>query len=81
MHNLSLNFRFQLYNQSPHKLLFSQLHFATSFKDPAAQSTFLTGTEVIEYLYTGIKVIEYIYPGIEVIEYIFLRYIGMFVID
>ena len=31
-------------------LLLSQLQFATSFKDPAAQSTFLTGTRVIEYI-------------------------------
>merc|ERR1719232_1634655 len=34
--------RFQLYNQSQHKIQFSQLGFATTFHDPGAEKTYLT---------------------------------------
>ena len=34
--------RFQLYNQSQHKVQFSQLGFATTFQDPGAEKTYLT---------------------------------------
>ena len=34
--------RFQLYNQSQHKIQFSQLGFATTFQDPGAEKTYLT---------------------------------------
>jgi len=34
--------RFQIYNQSSHKIQFSQQCFATSFQDPGAEKTYLT---------------------------------------
>ena len=34
--------RFQLYNQSQHKIQFAQLGFATTFADPGAERTYLT---------------------------------------
>ena len=39
---ITLSPRFQLYNQSQHKIQFSQHCFATSFQDPGAEKTFLT---------------------------------------
>lgn len=39
---LTLSPRFQLYNQSLHKVQFSQHCLATSFQDPGAERTFLT---------------------------------------
>ena len=39
---ITLSPRFQLYNQSQHKIQFSQHCFATSFQDPGAERTFLT---------------------------------------
>ena len=55
-------------------LLLSQLQFATSFKDPAAQSTFLTGTGVTVHFLgvqwvLGIEYISYRYRGIGYISY------------
>ena len=34
--------RFQLYNQSQHKIQFAELGFATTFADPGAERTYLT---------------------------------------